>query len=295
TSTRRKLLANLGCIAKHVAVIQGDFNLHLSLWDELCQSEKGVTGTTLYSTLLDNNFQLLNSDNEPTWYQEGNMPRVLDLVFANNDLGRQDLTEKLEIVDEKFDHRTIKLNLALGRCSTAGRPYIKGDSDEEFNFLDDILRATPYWTCLESAQDKMTHLMSSITMAFNKYAKMPNPNANPMMWWNDECNDYKDALVWSPTRANRASYYKAIKQTKKAYFGKKIEEMCESNRPWEGVRWTRDRPLSNIPRFVNNQGSSIMTSEELWPILNKQFNSGAINRTNINWDMINDLPSRQEC
>ncbi|KAF8621249.1 hypothetical protein AX15_007935 [Amanita polypyramis BW_CC] len=70
--------------------------------------------------------------------------------------------------------------------------------------------------------------------------------------------------------------------------------MCEANKPWEGIQWTRDRPLSNIPRFVNDKGQLITTVEELWPILDKQFNSGMANKTNINWEMINDLPSRPE-
>ncbi|KAF8627909.1 hypothetical protein AX15_004186 [Amanita polypyramis BW_CC] len=137
--------------------------------------------------------------------------------------------------------------------------------------------------------------MTSITNTFNKYVKTPNPKANPTMWWMDECNEHKDKYVQSPSKVNRVRYYKAIKQAKKTYFGKKIDEMCEMNKPWEGIRWTRDRPLSNIPRFVDDKGQSISMVEELWPILNKQFNSGMANKTNINWDMINDLPSRPEC
>ncbi|KAF8622873.1 hypothetical protein AX15_006683 [Amanita polypyramis BW_CC] len=50
--------------------------------------------------------------------------------------------------------------------------------------------------------------------------------------------------------------------------------MCENNTPWEGIQWTRDRPLSSIPRFTGTNGESITTTEELWQILDKQFNSG---------------------
>ncbi|KAF8621425.1 hypothetical protein AX15_007805, partial [Amanita polypyramis BW_CC] len=33
-----------------------------------------------------------------------------------------------------------------------------------------------------------------------------------------------------------------------------------------------------------------MTTTELWPILDKQFNLGTKQHTNINWNMISDLP-----
>ncbi|KAF8622194.1 hypothetical protein AX15_007303 [Amanita polypyramis BW_CC] len=132
--------------------------------------------------------------------------------------------------------------------------------------------------------------MNTITTAFAKHAKKPKINSKPTMWWTDECNTLKDNYARSPSKITRKEYYKAIRKAKKEYFGKKIEEMCEQNKPWEGVRWTRDRPLSNIPRFANSEGNSITTTEELWPILDKQFNSGKNRKTNINWNMINDLP-----
>ncbi|KAF8622298.1 hypothetical protein AX15_007133 [Amanita polypyramis BW_CC] len=148
----------------------------------------------------------------------------------------------------------------------------------------------PYWTCLKSAQDKTSKLMSSITNTFEKYAKQPKVNNKPTLWWTDDCNALKDQFIQYPNKANRMAYYKAIHQVKKKYFGQKIDEMCENNKPWEGVRWARDCPLSTIPHFANTKGESISTTKELWLILNNQFNLGNKKNTNINWDMINDLP-----
>ncbi|KAF8628627.1 hypothetical protein AX15_003762 [Amanita polypyramis BW_CC] len=294
THTRQQLLQQLPRVSKTVALIQGDFNIHSSLWDDSCTTETGTAGVNFYSAMLDNNFQLLNRDDESTWFREGDIPWVLDLVFFNNSLARQDVADHLQILDEKFDHRTLSLKLAMGRRTTSGRAYIKADSDEEFAFLQNILATTPYWTCLESAQDKTTSLMTSIVKVFNERAKVPNPKSSPTMWWTDNFNRLKDIYIQSPTKTNRAEYYKAIKQVKKEYFGKKFEEMCETSKPWEGVRWTRDRPLSTIPRFISDSGESITTTDDLWPILDKQFNSGSTRQININWKMINDLPTRPQ-
>ncbi|KAF8624374.1 hypothetical protein AX15_005912 [Amanita polypyramis BW_CC] len=178
----------------------------------------------------------------------------------------------------------------MGRRTTSGKAYIKAESEEELGFLQDILNATPYWTCLDTAQEKTTRLMTMIMMAFGKHSKSPNPKAKPTMWWMDECNALKDQYIQSPTKATRHDYYKVIKKAKKEYFGKKITEMCENNKPWEGVQWMRDCPLSTIPRFIKENGQAITTTDDLWPILDKQFNSGNLRKTNINWAMINDLP-----
>ncbi|KAF8625266.1 hypothetical protein AX15_005476 [Amanita polypyramis BW_CC] len=112
------------------------------------------------------------------------------------------------------------------------------------------------------------------------------------MWWMEVCTMTKNNYELSPSKTMWKEYYKAICKVKKEYFGKKIDEMCEQNKPWEGVRWTRDHPLSNIPRFANSEGNSIMTTEELWPILDKQFNLGKNRKMNINWEMIKDLPQQ---
>ncbi|KAF8624441.1 hypothetical protein AX15_005872 [Amanita polypyramis BW_CC] len=290
TITRQKLIQNLPKVSWNVAIIQGDFNLHSSIWDESCCSETGIAGFNFYTAITEENFFLLNRDDKPTWYRDGDIPRVLDLAFINNVLDRQDIQENFSLIDEIFDHRTISLKLRLGRRTTSGRPFIKVELEEELAFLQDILNATPFWMCLANAQDKSTELMNSIVTAFNKHAKRPNPKAKPTMWWTDKCNTLKDQYSQSPTKENRSQYYKAIKNAKKEYFSKKIMEMCETNKPWEGVQWTRDRPLSTIPRFIKDNGQAITTTEDLWPILDKQFNSGKARKTNINWSMINDLP-----
>ncbi|KAF8624012.1 hypothetical protein AX15_006087 [Amanita polypyramis BW_CC] len=292
TRTRQSLIRNFHKVSKNVAILQGDFNLHSSIWDELCRSETGSAGVNLYTTITEQNFQLINRDDEPTWYRQGNIPRVLDLIFVNNNLGRQDVQEHFHLIDEIFDYRTLSLQLAQGKRTILGRPYIKADSEEELNFIQEICEATHYWTCLETAQQKTTRLMTSITSAFEKYAKRPKVNAKQTLWWTDDCNKYKDQYSQHPSKENRKHYYKAIRQAKKTYFGQKIDEMCENNKPWEGVRWTRDRPLSTIPRFSNSTGESITTTTELWPILDSQFNSGNKRQTNINWEMINALPTR---
>ncbi|KAF8628122.1 hypothetical protein AX15_004078 [Amanita polypyramis BW_CC] len=259
-------------LRKALERVNGDFNLHSALWDSSCAVYQGIAGISLLTTFQDNNFQLLNDDEEPTWFREGDIPRVLDLVFLNNALPRQDAAERLELVGEKFDHRTLQLNLALGRRTTSGKPYIKANSEEELAFYQDIISDLPHWHKALSAQDKTSSLMSSITNAFEKYSKTPNPKSKPTSWWTDECNEIKDTYSQSPTKTNRKAYYRAIRDAKKVYFGNKIDEMCENNKPWEGIRWTRDRPLSSIPRFIGNN-KSINTTDELWPILDKQFNS----------------------
>ncbi|KAF8624364.1 hypothetical protein AX15_005918 [Amanita polypyramis BW_CC] len=290
---RQTLIRNLPKVSKNVAIIQGDFNIHLSIWDKSCRSETGTAGVNLYTLIVEENFQLVNMDDEPTWYRENDIPRVLDLLFVNNNLGRQDIQDNFKLIGEKFDHRTMTLNLKQGRRVLLGHPYIKGESEEEFSFLQDILNDVPYWTCLANAQDKTSKLMEGITKAFNKYAKRPKINSKPTMWWTDACSECKEDYAQQPCKQTRMAYYKAIHKVKKEYFGKKIDEMCEQNKPWEGVQWMRDRLLSTIPRFANDKGKSITTMEELWPILDKQFNLGNKKISNIDWDMIQDLPAQQ--
>ncbi|KAF8621496.1 hypothetical protein AX15_007751 [Amanita polypyramis BW_CC] len=210
TITRRALIRNLLKVSKNVVIIQGDFNLHLSIWDELCRSETSTAGVNLYTSIVEENFQLINKDDKPTWYRDNDIPRVLDLLFVNNNLGRQDLQDNFKLIGEKFDHRTLTLNLKQGRRVSLGRPYIKGESEEEFSFLQDILNDVPFWTCLANAQEKTTRLMEGITKAFDKYAKRPKINSKPTMWWTDTCRDRKEDYAQQPCKQTRAAYYKAI-------------------------------------------------------------------------------------
>ena len=69
----------------HVQLIQGDFNLHCSFWDENTHDNPSLAWS-LIRELNDRQLSLVNDESIPTFYQQHQQPQVLDLIWTNDNV-----------------------------------------------------------------------------------------------------------------------------------------------------------------------------------------------------------------
>ena len=70
---------------EHVQLIQGDFNLHCSFWDENTHDNPSLAWE-LIRGLHDKQLSLVNDESIPTFYRHHNQPQVLDLIWTNDNV-----------------------------------------------------------------------------------------------------------------------------------------------------------------------------------------------------------------
>ena len=102
------LLNQLHCIA-HIQLIQGNFNLHCSFWDE-DTNENPSLAWSLIRGLHDRQLSLVNDESIPTFYHRNNRPQVLDLIWANDNIFSWNGAQVLyDITGPNTDHKMLTL------------------------------------------------------------------------------------------------------------------------------------------------------------------------------------------
>ena len=169
-NTITTLLSQLHCIS-NLQVLQGDFNLHCTYWDE-ASSDNPALAWDLIRALHDKQMSLLNDESVPTFYRHGQRPQVLDLIWINNAAFSWHDTEIIyDIKGPAVDHQT--LTLCVGNNSSPSltndhllRCYIPSGSEEEEHFIFAIFEAVPTWTDPNPAE-RATQFISSIKTAWD--------------------------------------------------------------------------------------------------------------------------------
>ncbi|KAF8630230.1 hypothetical protein AX17_005467 [Amanita inopinata Kibby_2008] len=167
--------------------------------------------------------------------------------------------------------------------------YIKADSDEEFNFIEEIAEA-PWFT--EDVETATRNLEDAIRRAWDTHSKTP-ATGNYNIWWNNECQEAKDTLESNPNQNNRNRYKATLKKAKNDFYQKRLTEMSQSQKPWEAVKWTRARKPPPFSSICNSQGHPLSSTDELWEVLHNQFNRASIHQTDHTiLDGVPALPER---
>ena len=211
---------------------------------------------------------------------------VIDLVFCNDALARVSPQLIIDLNSRgRSDHAIIYL--AFGKQSPHwGRPYIARESEEEAAFLADIANSL-----ISNAQlppeNTCANIAAAIACSWTAHSKLPRTDANPTSWWNDDCQAAKDHYTLRRTRDNLRVYNTATKRARQEYFLHKIEQMTANNAPWEGVRWTRPRPL---PKFstITNDGAPIPDISTLFDVMHGHFSNA--HTRNVSETFLDSIP-----
>ena len=294
-TTLIKLLRNLSK-AEDIHILQGDFNIHCSEWDEEAERDDPL-GNDLMNETMWSNLSLVNTDMEATWHHAKNRSSVIDLLFVHDDILSSNgwNYENRSLSRGLSDHSLLYLSTKGYKgdedAEDKGRSYMPSGGDEEVAFLNDIWTAMCWPTTYCDANDiqkAADDLYACMDGAWKNNCKRTKEGSKPNMWWNDECQRSKLALLKDRKTANVKAYQKSIRDAKKLYFNNKIVELCHTKKPWEAVKWTKARKPAPYSSIKDKNGRLVSSLQDLWPALHTQFN-GSHDR-DVDWDFINSLP-----
>ena len=261
----------------NIAVIQGDFNLHLPLWDPSISCASGL-GKRLFYSLSDLELNLANEDGEATWTNRHGTQSVIDLLFYHDVLARISPQVLVDLEGRGCsDHAILFLSFDK-QVPHWGRPYIARDSEEEAAYLHDLASAI-ISNCQLSPDIAGDNILSTALAAWSTHSKQPRIDSNPNTWWTDDCQLAKDKFLLHRSRSHLASYNAATKAARQAHFMHKIDLMTENNAPWEGVRWTKPRPPPKYSTILDN-GRPIADMPSLFETMHSHFSSAINNSVN---------------
>ena len=130
-------------------------------------------------------------------------------------------------------------------------------------------------------------MIDSFTMGWNKFSKPGLAQFN--CWWNNNCQEAKQAFNNAPSFQNRQLFLRQCRQAKKAHFATKIEEMVKSRKPWEGTRWIEQCALPKVPQ-ISDDGHVITDLSQMFDKFHEQFAQSAATHTDTGF--VDSLPQR---
>ena len=272
-------------------LIQGDFNLHCSYWDEETPDNPSLAWD-LIRGLHEHRLSLVNDESIPTFYRSNHRPQVLDLIWLNDDAYSWNAAEVVyDILGAKRDHMTLTLKVGSNDATSIAnehleQSYIAAGSDDEGKLFDEIFNSINSWT-LQDVDARTTQMIDAFQSVWNKYAKPGVARYN--RWWNEECQVAKQAYIELNTIDSRAHFLRQCRLAKKAYFAKKIEEMIKRRKPWEGTGWIKQRAMPKVPQIVHN-GEVLNDIDRMFNTMHNHFALSA--SMPIESDFIDSLPSR---
>jgi hypothetical protein len=186
---------------------------------------------------------LVNTDGKATWHHPSGRTSVIDLLFCHNSLLSHYHSQFLSDSEGRgsSDHSIFLFNFQK-HIDYFGNDYIPQDSEEEADFLRNIAdRIITKADADTNIEDAFHNIYKEAHAAWLCNAKRAKIGSNPTRWWNEECQDAKEAFERSRSRNNRKTYHKAIQTARSEYFQRRIQNMSALLKPWEGVRWTKPR------------------------------------------------------
>ena len=261
----------------NLAVVQGDFNLHLPLWDSSVQ-RGSETALALYSALSEASMNLLNDEDEPTWSNGRGSTSVIDLLFLSDHLCALEPVIEMSLENRGRSDHVLITCLFRSQLPRPGKPYIAKDSEEEDEycfFLGATLTSIPDLGSDLDTKDTGEFLSRLFTDKWKSLAKtLITSRPHGASWWNEECQIYRDAYNLVRSKENLKAYNAVMRKAHNAFFEEKIAIMMAIKKPWEGVRWTRPRPP---PPYSTIQvgGAPPSSVEDLFDIMHDQFSKAS--------------------
>ena len=103
----------------------------------------------------------------------------------------------------------------------------------------------------------------------------------------DECSHSLNNYRASRSLKNWKKFKKTVKDVKRSFFDKKIQEVASKSwGPWKLTNWIRRYKLSAI-KAINHNGQLCLSSESLWNTLHSTFNT-ALNRQ-VDLNILNEV------
>ncbi|KAF8677319.1 hypothetical protein AX14_004805 [Amanita brunnescens Koide BX004] len=267
----------------NIAIVQGDFNLHLPLWDERITKGSGLA-TELFNSLSDCSLNIVNDDGDPTWTNGKGSFSVIDLLFCNDRLVALDPLLDISLNDQGHsDHALI--SFLFGRqIPRPGCPFITKDSEEEDSWCDlvgSLLSALTGFVNGDNIEDTCDFLVREISNKWSELAKTPiTPCPHSQSWWNEQCWIHRDAYNATRSLDDLKLYNPVTQKVRNAFFDDKLREMSANKKPWEGVRWTRPHPPPSFTTIIVDN-RNVASTEELFNVMHAQFSKAQLRSVDL--------------
>ncbi|KAF8637255.1 hypothetical protein AX17_002949 [Amanita inopinata Kibby_2008] len=223
-------------------IIAGDFNAHHPAWDTCPPT---LDRQHILDCMLSAQLQLLDNDFIPTWKKPGSQPSVINLVFIKECLDPNTSSFLLPTSDFVLsNHHLLKWSIPWQE-KWDFKLRIKKDSEEEASFLSNVLNTR--WYKENDPESSASKLRDIITTQWHHHATAVS-NCNKMLWWNDSTANAYNNLLESRLSGNQNDvqhasnlFKREVKDAKQKFYNDALQNMANSNKPWEAVQWTRAR------------------------------------------------------
>jgi hypothetical protein len=256
----------------------GDFNCPSSHWDPTCLRAHPLANTLEECATVLNMERVAPPSGGVTHrpYNAALRGSILDLVFVpiyRASTGYPTLGDKGEP-----DHLPLLLDIPLKVFWPAGKKSITPDSDEEADFLGEIIVSLgniliPDIVSGDQTQAVATAITKVFEEAWTHFAKTKRACSRSKSWWDRECAETKAAAMDSDLPADWFAFKKATRAAKRKHFDARIDEIAVKNlRPWDLMDWVG--PCKTPPvESISYQGAPCTTPDLLWNALHSTFNS----------------------
>ena len=173
----------------NIQLIQGNFNLHCSYWDE-DSNDNLPLAWELIRALHKCQLSLVNDELIPTFYHSNHRPQVLDLIWINDDVISWHGVQLIyNITGPAVDHKTMMLRVGdNGEVMLQNvhllRQYIPTGSEEEEQFVFFVFEEMAKWDA-ENPSLCAQQFINSCCVAWDRFSKPGKAQYN--CWWNKEC------------------------------------------------------------------------------------------------------------
>jgi len=226
----------------NLLVMTGDFNIRDSLWDSLFNHHSSISDDLI--VIADSfNLNLLVSINQvPTRYSDNddNSNLVIDLMFLyynSSELNNHSIHSNLCLTS---DHTLLTITIPITEENIdLYKRTISKNSDEEDSFIKEVIAFfskldTSNISEISQLEKIVTDFANIVESAWTKNLKIVNITKHSKSWWNNDCNSDLDKYRHSKSVEDWKTFQKMVKNTKRAFFNLKIQEIANKKQgPWE--------------------------------------------------------------
>jgi hypothetical protein len=252
-------------IPESPTILCGDFNLHAHDWDNKV-TNMTVHATTFLDWLMENELQVLNDPNTPTYHGHSFQHNsIIDLVFANKTTSETyDLSPVQVHTEDHFasDHYPISFQIATYSPSLEPNSHPKlseNNKDEWINTLkprvDQIMRTAPTNPSSQQIDNFMDNLIKAITSTTDQVTKTKKQRSHHAKhWWNDDltatltdlrqlsraARNSRNPYLTNHYKRTKAVFQAKIKHAKRNWANERLEG-ATSKTVWDFIRCTATR------------------------------------------------------
>ena len=290
-----KYLKDIEVNINNVLIMMGDFNIRDSLWDLFFPHHSAISDDLF---IIADSYNLAISTPTkyyPTRYSDttGKADFTIDLMFLRN--GSSEINQHSIHPDWRLisDYAPLTIVIPIeDEIIKTSKLLIQQKSKVENAFLEEVISSFKNFnmsniTSKEVLEHMVNKLNSIVNQVWNKNAKHSRITKHSKKWWSEEYN--KTLTDYRSTRSlnNWKIFKKVVKDTKRAFFDLKIQEVAEkSHSLWELTSWINKQKLP-ATKAIKHEGQPCLTLENLWNALHSTFNIALHRQVNI--DIFNKL------